>query len=106
MKNPPTIWGYDEQGQQIYISQAISNKEYKCECGGRLRVRHGKIRVKHFYHVRSAKCSYTRQPIDNNIPNLFSHLESTSITKNDNIWIYRRFKAILHVLYQWFNYKN
>ena len=36
----------------IHIKDALSKTDYYCaKCGGRLRVREGKIRVKHFYHL-------------------------------------------------------
>ena len=36
----------------IHIKDALSKTDYYCaKCGGRLRVRNGKIKVKHFYHL-------------------------------------------------------
>ena len=36
----------------IHIKDALSKTDYYCaKCGGRLRVRNGKIRAKHFYHL-------------------------------------------------------
>ena len=36
----------------IHIKDALTKTDYYCaKCGGRLRVRNGKIKVKHFYHL-------------------------------------------------------
>lgn len=36
----------------VYIDNAVSKVDYYCaKCGGKLRVKNGKIRVKHFYHL-------------------------------------------------------
>ena len=36
----------------IHIKDALVKTDYYCdECGGILRVRNGKVRIKHFYHL-------------------------------------------------------
>lgn len=43
-----------KDGEIIHIKDALIKTDYFCgECGGRLRVRNGKIKVKHFYHLNA-----------------------------------------------------
>lgn len=43
-----------KDGEIIHIKDALIKTDYFCgKCGGRLRVRNGKIKVKHFYHLNS-----------------------------------------------------
>lgn len=43
-----------KNGEIIHIREALVKTDYICgKCGGRLRVRNGKIKVKHFYHLSS-----------------------------------------------------
>lgn len=43
-----------KNGEIIHIEDALVKTDYFCgKCGGRLRVRNGKIKVKHFYHLNA-----------------------------------------------------
>lgn len=43
-----------KDGEIIHIKDALIKTDYFCgKCGGRLRVRNGKIKVKHFYHLNA-----------------------------------------------------
>ena len=43
-----------KDGEIIHIEDALVKTDYFCgKCGGRLRVRNGKIKVKHFYHLNA-----------------------------------------------------
>jgi len=50
-------YAIDIDGNLVDIQKASKEKEYYCiECGTRLNIRDGEIRVKHFYHLNTVEC--------------------------------------------------
>lgn len=46
------MFAYTKDNKIIHIKNALPETDYYCGyCGGRLRVRNGNIRIKHFYHI-------------------------------------------------------
>lgn len=46
------MFAYTKDNEIIHIKDALPKTDYYCgHCGGRLRVRNGKIKIKHFYHL-------------------------------------------------------
>ena len=46
------MFALDSNNNIVHIKEALSKTDYFCaKCGGRLRVRNGKIKIKHFYHL-------------------------------------------------------
>jgi hypothetical protein len=50
-------YAIDIDNNLVDIQKATKEKEYYCiECGTRLNIRDGEIRVKHFYHLNTVEC--------------------------------------------------
>ena len=46
------MFALNSNNEIVHIKEALSKTDYFCaKCGGRLRVRNGKIKIKHFYHL-------------------------------------------------------
>ena len=46
------MFALNSNNEIVHIKEALSKTDYFCDkCGGRLRVRNGKIKIKHFYHL-------------------------------------------------------
>lgn len=51
------MFALDSNNNIVHIKDALSQTDYFCaKCGGRLRVRNGKIKIKHFYHHLDNDC--------------------------------------------------
>ena len=58
------LLAYDKEGNIIHIDDALPRTDYICsDCGNILRVKKGKIRAKHFFHLNTENCGGTGESL-------------------------------------------
>ena len=59
-----TKLAFDKDNNIIHIDKAMSKIDYFCaDCGSRLRVKNGKVKSKHFFHVNADDCGGTGESL-------------------------------------------